>query len=166
MCKDLERLQRTWNYLEELGRTRSSWKDMKGLDRNGKELKYLEGLGSTCKDLKGLERIWKYLKVLERTWKDLKGHERIWKNLKKLNELQDLERQTDRRQKTEWLTRPVIQRHAPLKNEHVMLIFMSQVGTKSQFLKKFQISKSCSIFEIWPWTFVSDLNTYIGRNSK
>ena len=86
MCKGLERLERTWKYLERLGRT---WKDLEGLKGLNKNWKYLEGLGRARNNLKGLERTGKDLKGSKRTWKNLK-------NFKELNQLQVLEKWTDR----------------------------------------------------------------------
>ena len=44
--------------------------------------------------------------------------------------------------------------------------FCESSRAKSHFLKKIQISKSRSVFEIRLWIFACDLNIYIGPNSK
>ena len=87
-----------------------AWEDLKGFERTWKDLK---GFERTWKDLIGLERTWKGLKGLGMNWMDWKGLERTWKNWKKCKILKSV---TEDRQ-TEWLTMPVLERHAPLKNE-------------------------------------------------
>ena len=95
---------------------------------------HLWPLTMNCDNLKQLvttcDSMWQLVTTCDNLWQLVMTCDNLWhlwqlvpicqigKINKILNELQILEkcdRQTDRRQKTEWVTMPVLERHAPLK---------------------------------------------------
>ena len=134
---ELNGIERIWKYLDGLERT---WKDLKGLERTWKDFK----------------RSWKGLNKPGRTWKDLKGLGRTWQNLKELERMEQSTRsgklwqKTNRRQKTELLTMPVLERHAHLKITLDLKIWSDQNSYDSKsFCIEFFVVKTFRLFFHW-----------------
>ena len=97
LCNDSHWLVTTWNDL---------WQLMRPFDNFWQLVITCDKLWQLVTTRDNCDNLWQYVKLERFT--------RYWTNCKFWKSVTD-RRQTDRRQKTEWVTMPVLERHAPLK---------------------------------------------------